>query len=84
MPSRNFPDPAVEHGDAGEDVAPGLDQRLEYRDKLGVHGQLSFDDLLGAALNPPTRLPNITPNVLTRPRISFSSRMRMPTRPRAP
>ena len=45
-------DPAVERGDAGQNIAPGLHQCLEDRNKLGGDGQLSFDDLLGAALEP--------------------------------
>lgn len=80
MPLGNRVDLAVEGSDSGKDVAAGLCQSLDDRDKL--RRNLSSCEMIPSVrrLKPPIRLPNMTPNVFKSPRISFSSLMRMPTK----
>jgi hypothetical protein len=75
------PDPAVERSHAGEDVPARLHQCPEDRHEVRSDRQLAFDDLLRPAPEPADRPgPNMIPNVFSSPRISFSSRTRIPTR----
>lgn len=52
MPLGSQSDPAVECGNAGQDVAPGLHQCLEDRDEFRGNRKLPFDDVFGAAFEP--------------------------------
>jgi hypothetical protein len=55
------------------------DQRLEDRLSSGATSRSSAIAYSARPMRPPTRLPNMTPKVLSRPRISFSKRTGMPT-----
>jgi len=49
-------DPAVERGDAGKDVAPGLHQSFEDRNEFRRDRQLASDDFLGPSFEPTNAL----------------------------
>src|SRR5687768_219749 len=69
----------VEYLDALEDRYPGLHERLYHEAHRGRGIELARNDLVARRAKPPAALPKSTPNVRSRPRISFSSFTRMRT-----
>lgn len=80
MPPSNCADPAVKGCDAGEEVPPGLHQRLEDRHAFPGDRQFASDDLLGPPLEPADMAAEHDARpVFSSPLISVSSLTRMPT-----
>ncbi len=73
------PDPAVEHGNLCQHIAPGLHERFEDRQQFGGDRQLACDHLLGAAPEPADPFTEMIPKVFRSPRTLFSSLTRMLT-----